>query len=407
MQTTARLPSRPGCPLAGRLVPDAGRLSASPGAVPGCAGRFACNSAAGNRGGVNGSWCAADGTSCRFPAPPTSPTGSSGRWTVPPSTTGVRSSPRLGQEVLAGCRAIFQTEGPVLIFPSSGTGAWEAALVNTLDPGDRVLMAETGHFATLWHTLARRLGLDPIFLPGDWRHGVDPQEIERHLAEDERHDIRAVAGGAQRDQHRGDQPHPRGAPGHRPRPPPGAADGGHHLLAGLHRLPPRRLGRRRHHRRLAEGADAPPGPGLQRRLGQGALPLPLGADDPQLLGLAGDAPPQRRRLLPLHPGHQPPLRAARVAGDAPGGGAPRRVRPPRPPRRGHPGRGARLGAGAAPPRSRRVLQLAHRGAPPRGPRRGTLPGPHPRAAGTSPSAPGWASSRAGSSASATSATSTT
>jgi alanine-glyoxylate transaminase/serine-glyoxylate transaminase/serine-pyruvate transaminase len=99
----------------------------------------------------------------------------------------------LGQEVLTGCRAIFQTEGAVLIFPSSGTGAWEAALVNTLDPGDRVLMAETGHFATLWHGLAHRLGLDPIFLPGDWRHGVDPGEIERHLAEDERHDIRAVA----------------------------------------------------------------------------------------------------------------------------------------------------------------------------------------------------------------------
>ena len=99
----------------------------------------------------------------------------------------------LGQEVLAGCKVVFQTSGPVVVFPSSGTGAWEAALVNTLDPGDRVLMAETGQFATLWHGLARRLGLDPIFLPGDWRHGVDPQEIERHLAEDKNHDIRAVA----------------------------------------------------------------------------------------------------------------------------------------------------------------------------------------------------------------------
>ena len=98
----------------------------------------------------------------------------------------------LGQEVLAGCKAVFQTSGPVVVFPSSGTGAWEAALVNTLDPGDRVLMAETGHFATLWHTLARRLGLDPIFLPGDWRHGVDPQDVERHLVDDPGHDIRAV-----------------------------------------------------------------------------------------------------------------------------------------------------------------------------------------------------------------------
>ena len=72
----------------------------------------------------------------------------------------------LGQEVLAGCRAVFQTEGPVVIFPGSGTGAWEAALVNTLSPGDRVLMFETGHFATLWRTMAERLGLDGRLRPG-------------------------------------------------------------------------------------------------------------------------------------------------------------------------------------------------------------------------------------------------
>jgi alanine-glyoxylate transaminase/serine-glyoxylate transaminase/serine-pyruvate transaminase len=99
----------------------------------------------------------------------------------------------LGQEVLAGCRVVFQTDGPVIIFPSSGTGAWEAALVNTLSPGDRVLMFETGQFASLWRAMAERLGLAITFVPGDWRHGVDPSEVERRLAEDGAHAIKAVA----------------------------------------------------------------------------------------------------------------------------------------------------------------------------------------------------------------------
>ena len=99
----------------------------------------------------------------------------------------------LGQEVLAGCRAVFQTEGPVIIFPSSGTGAWEAALVNTLSPGDRVLMFETGQFASLWRAMAERLGLTITFVPGDWRHGVDPADVERRLGEDGGHAIKAVA----------------------------------------------------------------------------------------------------------------------------------------------------------------------------------------------------------------------
>jgi len=98
----------------------------------------------------------------------------------------------LGREVLSGCRAVFQTEGPVVIFPGSGTGAWEAALVNTLSPGDRVLMFETGQFATLWRAMAERLGLAVTFVPGDWRHGVDPAEVERRLAEDTAHGFRAV-----------------------------------------------------------------------------------------------------------------------------------------------------------------------------------------------------------------------
>ncbi|NIM27047.1 MAG: aminotransferase class V-fold PLP-dependent enzyme [Gammaproteobacteria bacterium] len=100
---------------------------------------------------------------------------------------------RLGLEVLEGIREIFKTLGSVVIFPSSGTGAWEAALVNTLSPGDRVLMYETGHFATLWSQMAQKLGLEVEFLEGDWRTGADPARIEARLAEDSAHTIKAVA----------------------------------------------------------------------------------------------------------------------------------------------------------------------------------------------------------------------
>lgn len=98
----------------------------------------------------------------------------------------------LGQEVLAGLRRVFQTRHPVIVYPASGTGAWEAALVNTLSPGDRVLMAETGQFATLWRRLATRLGLEVEFIPGDWRRGAEAELIEAKLAEDRGHAIRAV-----------------------------------------------------------------------------------------------------------------------------------------------------------------------------------------------------------------------
>ena len=100
---------------------------------------------------------------------------------------------RLGKRVLAGLCEIFRTGGDVLIFPSSGTGAWEAALVNTLSPGDTVLMSETGHFSTLWSEMARRLGLYVEILDGDWRTGADPARIEARLAEDRTRAIKAVA----------------------------------------------------------------------------------------------------------------------------------------------------------------------------------------------------------------------
>jgi alanine-glyoxylate transaminase / serine-glyoxylate transaminase / serine-pyruvate transaminase len=98
----------------------------------------------------------------------------------------------LGKAVIAGMKRIFQTAQDVVIYPASGTGAWEAALVNTLSPGDRVLMTETGHFAALWHKLAKRLSLDVELIPGDWRHGADPGEIEARLRSDGSRAIKAV-----------------------------------------------------------------------------------------------------------------------------------------------------------------------------------------------------------------------
>jgi alanine-glyoxylate transaminase/serine-glyoxylate transaminase/serine-pyruvate transaminase len=99
---------------------------------------------------------------------------------------------QLGLRVLSGIRKIFQTKQPVVIYPASGTGAWEAALVNTLSPGDRILMVETGHFASLWKRLAERLGLQPEFIAGDWRRGVDASAVAQRLSDDKAHAIKAV-----------------------------------------------------------------------------------------------------------------------------------------------------------------------------------------------------------------------
>ncbi len=99
---------------------------------------------------------------------------------------------RLGLEVLEGLKHVIQTRQPVVIYPASGTGAWEAALVNTLSPGDRVLMFETGHFASLWQKMAVRLGLQTEFIPTDWRRGADATALEARLREDKAHSIKAV-----------------------------------------------------------------------------------------------------------------------------------------------------------------------------------------------------------------------
>lgn len=99
---------------------------------------------------------------------------------------------KLTHEVFEGLKLMFKTSGAVVIFPSSGTGAWEASLVNTLSPGDKILMFETGYFATLWRNMAAKLGLDVDFVPGDWRHGVDPDAIEKKLSEDKQKNIKSV-----------------------------------------------------------------------------------------------------------------------------------------------------------------------------------------------------------------------
>ncbi len=99
---------------------------------------------------------------------------------------------RLGNQILASVKLLFQTEQPVIIYPSSGTGAWEAALVNTLSPGDAVLMCRTGAFANLWQEMALRLGLEPHMIETDWRRGADVPAIAAALAEDHSHRIKAV-----------------------------------------------------------------------------------------------------------------------------------------------------------------------------------------------------------------------
>ncbi|MBH89893.1 MAG: serine--glyoxylate aminotransferase [Magnetovibrio sp.] len=98
----------------------------------------------------------------------------------------------LAMQVLSDIKTIFKTDSPVIIFPSSGSGAWEAALVNTLSPGEKVLMFETGHFSSLWEKMAKNFDLDVELIPGDWRTGVDPALVEKNLQNDTNHRIKAV-----------------------------------------------------------------------------------------------------------------------------------------------------------------------------------------------------------------------
>jgi alanine-glyoxylate transaminase / serine-glyoxylate transaminase / serine-pyruvate transaminase len=99
---------------------------------------------------------------------------------------------RLGLEILQGMRSVFKTSSPVFIYPASGTGGWEAAIVNTLSPGDRVLAFETGHFSNLWRQVAERIGVQVDYVPGNWRRGIDAADLEARLNSDDKHTYKAI-----------------------------------------------------------------------------------------------------------------------------------------------------------------------------------------------------------------------
>ena len=251
----------------------------------------------------------------------------------------------LGKEVLAGLKKVFKTEGAVVIYPASGTGAWEAALVNTLSPGDRVLMAETGPFRRAVEASSPSgSGSSSNSCPATGDTASPAEPVEARLARRPRARDQGGVRRAQRNVDRRHQPHRRRPRRDRSRAAPGAVHGRHDLLARLDRLSPRRVGRRRHGRRIAEGADAAAGPVVQcdRREGAG------GGEDREaaalVLGLERDARDQPRRILPLHAGDQPALRARCGARHAVRRRARAGVRAPRPAGRGHAAGGRRLGA---------------------------------------------------------------
>ncbi len=236
---------------------------------------------------------------------------------------------KLAKRCLDGIKTIFKTTNPVIIYTATGTGAWEAALVNTLSPGDRVLMVETGQFATQWKNMAEKLGLKPEFITGDWRTGADAGEDRRPSAQGQGARDQGGLRAAQRDRDRlpvADRPDPQGD---RRRRPSGAADGRHHLVARLGRLPARRMGRRRHRRRRAEGPDAAARHVVQRHQRQGAgSGQDLEAAEVVLV-VGRHADHEQGRLLPLHAGDADAAGPRRVDRHAARGRPRQRVRAPR------------------------------------------------------------------------------
>ena len=208
----------------------------------------------------------------------------------------------LGLDILAGLKQVFQTDGPVIIYPASGTGAWEAALTNTLSPGDTVLMCRTGWFASLWNEMALRLGLEPIFIETDWRRGADVEAIGSGAGARPGAQDQGGVRGAQRDLDGVRLAHRRGKGGDECGAASGAAAGRHDLLACLDRLQARCVGGRCHHRGVAEGADAAARAELQR----GQCESVAGGGDGEaaavVLGLAADAGGEQDRVFSLHPG---------------------------------------------------------------------------------------------------------
>ena len=167
------------------------------------------------------------------------------------------------REVLAGLQSVFKNSGPVIVYPSSATGAWEAAFVNTMSPGDKVLSFEIGEFARLWAELARRLGLEVEVVDTDWTRGVDPGRRRGQAGRGSRASHQSDSGRPQRDIDRRHQPSCRNSPGDRSREASGAVLRRRGVVARLDRSPSGRMGHRRRRRRIAERPDAAAGHELQ------------------------------------------------------------------------------------------------------------------------------------------------
>ena len=251
----------------------------------------------------------------------------------------------LGHAVLAGCQRIFRTKQPVIIYPSSGTGAWEAAIVNTLSPGDKVLMAETGQFAVLWRGIAEKFKLDVEFLPTDWRRGADVEQIEARLAADRAHNIKAVMV-VHNETSTSCVTHPlevRKALNRTNHPALLMVD----TISGLASL---------EYEHDAWGIDVsvagsqkgmmlPPGLSFNAVSEKALAASKANTVAAVLLGLARHDRDQQARHLPLHAGDQPAVCAEGSHRDAGGGGARQRVRAPQAPWRGDPRGGQGLGPG--------------------------------------------------------------
>ena len=276
----------------------------------------------------------------------------------------------LGHEVLEGMRPIFQNAGPVIMYPSSGTGGCEAALVNTLSPGDRVLIMETGWFSHIaWRQVAEKLGLQVDYVPGDWRRGASPEEVEARLSETRSTPSRPLSscttrrrpastsriGEIRRAMNRARHP----ALLHRR----------HDFVARVHRLPSRRMGSRRHRRRIAEGLMLPPGLGFNA-VSEKALAASRTAKLPRSYWDWQDDPQgEQDGFFPYTPVDESAVRTARSARHAPGRRAAERLPPPCASRRGDARGGARLGPGDVLRGAARVLELADGGPDAGGPRR--------------------------------------
>ena len=216
----------------------------------------------------------------------------------------------LARHVLAGLGRLCGSTRPVAVYPSSGTGAWEAALVNTLSPGDRVLAFDIGHFATLWSQMAAKLGLDVDLVPGDWRQGVQPGQVHEKLAADPGHQIKAVTIVANETS--------TGCASQIPLIRAAMDSARHPALLMVDTISSLGSVEYRHDEWGVDvtiwcsqkGMMLPPGLGLNAISEKALAAVAASQPAAQLLGLAAGARGRRDRAVPLHSGHQPAVRAA-------------------------------------------------------------------------------------------------